>query len=190
VRDAAGTGHRGHIGFAFALPTNFRLTDRETEALDYAVAVRGGLDPWLWLPATLGIVVPGGWTWRAPWMQVGADGALAALVAAANNPDRPGFAAQARGHVAFASPWVVLGAYVSGAVNTRDTRNKTQVAVGPVLDVPLCFGKRRRQTCPLTAFGQVNVNLDRPYGFVGDGLHVWGGQVGLRWAMYDSSDSI
>jgi hypothetical protein len=185
VRDALDDAHHGHIGFAFALPTNFRLDDREVEALDYAIGVRGGLDPWQWAPTTLGIVVPGGWSWRGKWVQVGADGALAALIAASSNPDRPGFAAQLRGHVALASPWVLAGAALSGVVNTRDKRDVTQAAVGPFIDVPMCFGKRRRPTCPLAITGQATVNLDAPYGFAGDGLRVWGAQAGIRWSLFE-----
>jgi hypothetical protein len=185
VRDGLQHAHHGHIGFAFALPTNFRLDEREIEALDYAVGVRGGLDPWQWAPTTLGIVIPGGWSWRGTWLQVGADGALAALVAAASNPDRPGFAAQVRGHAAFTSKWILAGAALSGVLNTRDDRNMTQAAVGPFVDVPMCFGKRRRATCPLAITGQAVINLDEPYGFAGDGLRVWGAQAGLRWALWE-----
>jgi hypothetical protein len=185
VRDSLDEAHHGHIGFAFALPTNFHLDAREIEALDYAVGVRGGLDPWQWAPTTLGIVVPGGWSWRGQWVQVGADAAIAALVAAASNPDRPGFAAQLRGHVALASPWLLAGAALSGAVNTRDRRDFTQAAVGPFVDVPMCFGQRRRPTCPLAITGQATVNLDAPYGFARGGLRVWGAQAGLRWALWE-----
>ena len=185
VRDGLEQRHRGHIGFAFALPTNFGLEPREKEALDYAIGVRGGLDPWQWSPTQLGIVVPGGWSWRGQWLQVGADGALAVLVAAAENPDRPGFAAQVRGHVAVASPWLLAGAALSGVVNTRDRRNMTQASVGPFVDVPMCFGSRRRPTCPFAITAQAIVNLDEPYGFAGDGLRVWGAQAGLRWALWE-----
>jgi len=109
----------------------------------------------------------------------------ATLIGAAENPERPGFAAQVRGHVAVASPWLLAGAALSGVVNTRDRRNMTQASVGPFVDVPMCFGSRRRATCPFAITAQAIVNLDEPYGFAGDGLRVWGAQAGLRWALWE-----
>lgn len=186
VRDEEPRRFRGYAGFEFALPTNVHLDDREVEALDLALGTRAGLDPWQWRPATMGLVAPIGWSAHARRVRAGLDGAFGGLFSAAGNPDTPGLAAQLVAHVAYTGTFLTAGAHASAVWNGRDERNGSQFAVGPLAKLGLCFGERRGPSCPIALAGRVNFNLDAPYGFAGDGLDIWGVQLGLQWSLREA----
>jgi hypothetical protein len=186
----------GHIGFRFALPTSFQHTDAHVSALEYALAVRGGWDPWAWEPGSLGIVVPAGFRAEVlPRLEVATDGAVAGLFAASSSQRAPAFAAQVGGEIRYALPWFGVGVRAQGVYNGRSERDRTQASAGPLVDTHLCRRTAARRIqgvagdanpeCPLRLAARLTVNLDRPYGFASeDALRVWGLLLSLGWAVW------
>lgn len=187
---------RARLGMDFALPTGFALGEDEAEAVDLALASRGGWSPWQWSPAMLGLVVPA--EIRAQVMRrwvLGVDAGVAGLFSASDQPGFPGAVAQLAGEARFVAPWLGAGVRLQGIYNGRNEVDTTQAAVVPFVDASLCrkaSGRRVRGVmgmtdpdCPVFAVARMHVNLDAPYGFIGsEAARVWGLQLALGWAVY------
>ncbi len=186
VRDDADARHHGHLGFAFALPTTLEPTRQALDAHRYARASRGGLDPWAWSPATMGVIVPLGWSAHLGQFDVGVDAAFGGLFSAAGDLADPGFVGQVRGAAAYRVWRLRLGAALAAVYNGRETMGALQTSVQPFVEVPLCRADAL-QHCGLHLTGAVSVNLDAPYGFGPEGMRIWGSQFGLRWAIRDAA---
>lgn len=186
---------RLHVGFAFALPTDVELSDEDQRALSLALGARGGWEPWAWNPSTLGLVIPVGveaQVWRG--LSFGADAAAAALVSAAGETDDIEAVAQLGGHARYAFQWFGLRLDLRGVYNGK-LEDPTQASVGAVADTALCRAdapsrirglvEGRNADCPWTLSARFDLNLDTPYGFLGDeGQRVWGVQLALGWSVF------
>ena len=182
-------------GFTFGIPTGYARTEDELSAYEYALAGRGGLGPWEWMPQTLAFAVPGGVAAQVfkRWV-LQARGALAAMIPSQGDISRPAIAAQVSAGARFVLPWLGLGVRSSAVYNGRHPDDKSQVAITPSLDTNLCRKGGRRISgsmaptsarCPVSLTAQLNLNLDAPYGFVSDeAMGIWGLHFGLGWAIF------
>lgn len=182
-------------GLTFGIPTGYARTDDELSAYEYALAGRGGLDPWEWMPQTLAFAVPGGVSAQLfkRWV-VSTRGALAAMLPSQGDVSKPTIAAQASAGARFVLPWLGVGVRGSAVYNGRHPDDKSQVAITPSLDTNLCRRGGRRISgtmapttarCPVSLTAQLNLNLDAPYGFVtDDAMGIWGLHFGLGWAIF------
>ncbi len=186
IRDDDGARHHGHLGFAFALPTVLDPSERVADAHRFARASRGGLDPWEWSPATMGVILPLGWSAHLGRLDVGVDATVGGLFSAAGDLDDPGFVGQVRGAAAYRVWRVRVGGAVAAVYNGRETMGALQTSVQPFAELPLCRAEALEH-CGLHLTGSVTVNLDAPYGFGPEGMRIWGSQFGLRWAIRDTA---
>lgn len=184
-----------YVGFGFGIPTGFAEADRERQALSYAVATAGGWNAWEWEPATMSIVVPfGGRVQVLRRIVLGADAGVAGMFASSSDSGPHGVGAQVAGQARYVLPWFGLGLRLQGSYNGRNEVDSTQAAVTPFVDTGLCRRSAERRIqgvmsdvshpCPVRLSAAVHINLDAPYGFVGDGQQIWGGQVALGWAVF------
>jgi hypothetical protein len=184
-----------HVGVGFGIPTGFAEGDRQRQALSYAVATSGGWNAWEWEPATMSIVVPLiARVQVLPRLVLGADAALAGMFVSSSNAGPHGFGAQLGGQVRYVLPWFGVGVRAQGSYNSRRREDTNQVAAAPFLDVGLCRRSAARRIqgviadndydCPVRLSAAVHINIDTPYGFVGDGQKIWGGQIGLGWSVF------
>jgi len=183
------------VGFEFAIPTGTAQGQDEVDAFEYALAGRGGLGPWAWMPNTLGLVLPARVRAQVArrWV-VESTGALAGMFPSIGDIDPPTAAAQLTGGARWVLPWVALGMQASAVYNGRRQGDKTQTAVAPSLDTNLCRRGGRRISgsipgtsarCPVSLSAKFHMNLDAPYGFVrDDSLSIWGLHFGLAWAAF------
>ncbi len=184
VRDGLDERHHGHLGFAFSLPTTLDPSPQVQAAHRLARASRGGLNAWEWSPATMGVIVPIGWSMQQRHFDVGVDGALGGLFSAAGDLNDPGFVGQVRGAAAFHVWRARIGGALAAAYNGRENLGALQTSVQPFIDVALCRAERIT-TCGLHFDASAAVNVDAPYGYGPEGLRIWGTMFGLRWTLRD-----
>lgn len=182
-------------GVAFAIPTGYARTEDEVQAYDYALAGRGGLAPWEWMPRTLSFVAPAGVSAQVfrRWV-LDVRGAVAGMFPSLGDVQTPTVAAQASAGARWVLPWLAVGVRTSAVYNGRHAGDRGQVAVTPTLDTNLCRRGGRRISgtmpdtsarCPVTLMAKMNLNLDAPYGFVSDeAMGIWGLYFGLGWAVF------
>jgi len=191
VRDAPDARHHGHLGFAFALPLAFDPTQEVLDAHRLARASRGGLDPWEWSPATMGVIIPAGWS-MSPGadgrFDVGVDGAFGGMFSAGGDLEDPGFVGQVRAKAGMKIWRAQIGAAVAAVYNGREELGALQTAVQPFVAIALCRAERLNG-CGVHLDAGASVNIDAPYGFGPDGRRIWGTQFGLRWALRDAPTS-
>ncbi len=187
VRDGVRERHHGHLGFAFALPTTLDPSAQVLEAHRLARASRGGWNPWQWSPATMGVVLPAGWSMHLRRFDVGVDGAIGGMFSAAGDLDEPGFVGQLRGSAGYRIWRARFGGALAAVYNGREVLGALQTAVQPSIAVALCRPERI-DTCGVHLDAGASVNIDAPYGFGPDGRRIWGAQFGLRWALRDATD--
>lgn len=187
VRDAVDERHHGHLGFAFALPTTLDPSAQVLDAHRLARASRGGLDPWQWSPATMGVVLPAGWSMHGGAFDVGVDGVVGGMFSAAGDLDAPGFVGQLRGSAGVKVWRARLGGALAAVYNGRDDYGALQTTVQPSVAIALCRAERIN-ACGVHLDAGGSINIDAPYGFGPNGRRVWGTQFGLRWALRDASD--
>lgn len=183
-------------GVEFAIPTGYARNDDESDAYQYALASRGGLGPWEWMPRTLSFVIPAGVSAQVSRRVVlDSEVAIAGMFPSIGDIDNPTVAAQISSGVRVVLPWLALGVRSSGVYNGRHPHDKTQVAIAPTLDTSLCRRGTRRVSgtmargstrCPLFLSAKMQINLDAPYGRANDddAMGIWGLQFGLGWAVY------
>ncbi len=183
------------LGVEFGIPTGYARSDDELDAYEYALAGRGGLGPWEWMPRTLSFVAPGGVAAQVfrRWV-IDGRGAIAGMFPSLGDVDRPTIAAQISAGARFVLPWVALGVRASAVYNGRHPDDRSQLAITPTLDTSLCRRGTRRISgtmapttaqCPVYLSAKMNLNLDAPYGFVSDeAMGIWGLHFGLGWAVF------
>ncbi|MEM6995033.1 MAG: hypothetical protein AAF721_31255, partial [Myxococcota bacterium] len=121
VWEFSGSKYRAaDAGFEFAIPTGYARTDDELDAYEYALASRGGLGPWEWMPRTLSMVVPAGVSAQVfkRWV-LESRGALAAMFPSIGDVDRPTVAAQISAGARWVLPWLAVGVRTSAVYNGR-----------------------------------------------------------------------
>lgn len=182
-------------GVELALPTGYARSDDESDAYEFALAGRGGLNPWEWMPRTMSFVAPAGVRAQVfkRWMIEG-RGALAGMFPSVGDVDRPTIGAQISAGARLVLPWLALGLRSSAVYNGRHPSDRTQVAVTPSLDTNLCRRGGRRISgsmaptsarCPVSLTARFNLNLDAPYGVVSErAMGIWGLHFGLGWAIF------
>lgn len=146
--------------------------------MESAAEVHGGWNSWMWMPSTLGVVLPFGWQFQRGRADVGADGAVAALVGLGGEV---GAAAQLRPHAGVRLRRATLGVYATVAVNTLSDA-QFHVAGGPYVDIPLC-DRKRKQHCDATVSlfaGASETHYGKPTGFLPT---TWIGGARLRWGL-------
>lgn len=184
VRDGLDERHHGHLGFAFSLPTTLDPSAQVLDAHRFARANRGGLNAWEWSPATMGVIVPIGWSMHERSFDVGVDGAFGGLFSAAGDLNDPGVVAQVRGAAAVHIWRARLGGALAAAYNGREDLGALQTSVQPFVDLALCRAERVA-TCGLHLDASATVNVDAPYGYGPEGMRIWGTMLGLRWTLRD-----
>lgn len=184
VRDGLEERHRGHLGFAFSLPTTLEPSAQVLDAHRLARATRGGLNAWEWSPATMGVIVPIGWSMHERRFDVGVDGAFGGLFSAAGDLADPGFVGQVRGAAAVHIWRARIGGALAAVYNGREDLGALQTSVQPFVDLALCRAERVA-TCGLHLDARATVNVDAPYGYGPEGLRIWGTILGLRWTVRD-----
>jgi hypothetical protein len=184
-----------HAGFLFALPTAFSRGVVDDEAYDLVLAGRGGWNAWEWDPSALGMVIPVGLRGQVlERIELGVEAAGGGLFASGASDDLPAFVGQVAADVRYALPWFGVGARAQAVWNGGREDRRSHLSVVPSLDTSFCragTGRRVRglvsrtsPDCPVYASARLVVNLDRPYGFIGeDAMRVWGLLVGLGWAL-------
>ena len=185
VRDGADERHHGHLGFAFALPTTLDASAQVLDAHRLARASRGGLDAWQWSPATMGVVVPAGWSMHLRRLDVGVDGALGGMFSAAGDLQDPGLVGQLRGSAGVRVWRARVGGALAAVYNGRDDLGALQTSAQPFVSVAMCRTERL-PSCPLHLDAGASINIDAPYGYGPQGRRIWGTQFGLRWVLRDA----
>ena len=184
VRDGLDERHHGHLGFAFSLPTTLEPSAQVLDAHRLARATRGGLNAWEWSPATMGVLVPIGWSMHERRFDVGVDGTVGGLFSAAGDLDDPGFVGQVRGAAAVHIWRARVGGALAAVYNGREELGALQTSVQPFVDLALCRADRIA-TCGLHLDARATVNVDAPYGYGPEGMRIWGTILGLRWTLRD-----
>lgn len=187
VRDDPTERHHGHLGFLFAFPTTLDPSDALRSAHRLARASRGGLNPWEWSPATMGVLVPAGWSTRVRRFDLGVDGAFGGMFSAAGDQLDPGFLGQVRAGAGVRVWRAHVGGALAAVYNGREDTGAFQASVQPFVSLALCRDARAA-ACGLHLDARASVNLDAPYGFAPGGERIWGTQLGLRWAIRDALD--
>lgn len=184
-----------HAGFLFALPTAFSRGEVDDEAYDLVLGGRGGWNAWEWDPTAMGMVIPVGLRGQVlQRIELGVEAAGGGLFASGASNDSPALVGQVAADLRYALPWFAVGTRAQAVWNGGREHSRSHFAVVPGLDTSFCragTGRRVRglvsrtsPDCPVFASARAVLNLDRPYGFVGDdGLRVWGLLVGLGWAL-------
>lgn len=184
VRDGLDERRHGHLGFAFSLPTTLDPSAQVLDAHRFARATRGGQNAWEWSPATMGVIVPIGWSMHERRFDVGVDGAFGGLFSAAGDLNDPGFVGQVRGAAAFHIWRARLGGALAAVYNGREDLGALQTSVQPFVDIALCRAERLA-SCGLHLDASATVNVDAPYGYGPEGMRIWGTMLGLRWTLRD-----
>jgi hypothetical protein len=197
LRERWNSGRWFHFsaGFLFALPTAFSRSLVDDEAYDQVLGGRGGWNPWEWDPSSMGIVVPVALRGQVlERIELGVEAAGGGLFASGASNDSPSLVGQGAADFRYALPWFGVGTRFQAVWNGGREESRSHLAVVPSLDTSFCragTGRRVRglvsrtsPDCPVYASARFVLNLDRPYGFIGqDGMRVWGLLVGLGWAV-------
>jgi len=158
------------VGFGVALPVLDPDDPIGREAPLMAVATRGYMDTWLYVPERLSFVVPGQLQARVSLFVIGVDAAVSALIPTGDSDQQETeLGVQAGALFGIAAGDATIGMRLQvGAVPTIDSGDHAQASLMPFVQADLDGG----------AFfhGGVLINLDDPYGVAGDNT------VGL-WAL-------
>lgn len=162
------------IGFGVALPVLDADEWIDGSAVMSALAARGLMDMWLYMPDTLALAVPGQVQMQASMFVLGVDGALALLIPTGDNDEEADaeLALQVGTLFGLALGDATIGARLQlASVVTNDDFDATQLSFMPFVQADLDGG----------AFihGGLLLNLDAPYGMFDDGdPDVWALRVG------------
>jgi hypothetical protein len=161
------------IGGGIALPLLDVDDFTDVGAVIAAAATRGLMDLWLYLPDRLSLIVPAQVQMRASSIVLGADGALALLIPTGDNDEAEAeLMLQLGGLIGVALGDATLGMRVQVATMlTEDDGDNTQASLMPFIQADLDGGA--------FVHGGVLLNLDAPYGVLGDdGADVWALRIG------------
>lgn len=164
------------IGGGIALPVVDPEDGTDTAAMLGAIATRGFMDMWLYVPQRLSLVVPAQVQMQASSIVLGADGAFALMIPIEDDDQGEDerdteVALQLGGLIGVALGDATLGMRLQlASLVTEDEGDSTQASVMPFVQADLDGG----------AFihGGLLINLDDPYGALGDGTTVWALRVG------------
>lgn len=163
--------HDGYLraGFGVAIPIANVDDSSDLVPLASGVAMRGLWDSWLYLPETLGLVLPFQIEKRVNALVVGGDTALGVLIPTGDRADETDVAFQLAGLIGGKSGPVTAGARLQVVwVPTADGDN-AQVALVPFVQGDFSDG---------FVYLRFLLNLDEPFGVFGDGADVWALSVG------------
>ncbi|HKP56524.1 MAG TPA: hypothetical protein VJV78_07390 [Polyangiales bacterium] len=163
--------HDGYLRAGFGIAVPIASVDDTSDLLPLAtgVAMRGLWDSWLYLPETLGLVLPFQIEKRMNALVLGGDTALGVLIPTSDRSDESDVAIQLAGLIGGKSGPVTAGARLQVVwVPTADGDN-AQVALVPFVQGDFSGG---------FVYLRFLLNLDEPFGVFGDGADVWALSIG------------
>jgi hypothetical protein len=160
------------IGGGIALPVLDADYGTDTSAVIAAVATRGYMDMWLYVPRRLSLVLPAQVQMQASSIVLGADGALALMIPTGDDEAETEMTLQLGGLIGVALGDATLGMRVQVAtLLTEDDGDATQASLMPFIQADLDGGA--------FVHGGLLLNIDAPYGVLDDAEpDVWAIRVG------------